>query len=169
MNYAEIYKDEICNGLGVGVSLYVSGCDMNPHCPGCFNSEAWDFDAGKPFTKEVEEEFLELADKSYIDRITILGGEPMAEKNHETVHQLCQSIRAKFGNKKKIWVYSGYTFEYLYKKPQAEILKIIDVLVDGPFVAAQKDLTLAFRGSSNQRIINIPETLTIGKVVELEE
>lgn len=169
MNYAEIYKDEICNGLGVGVSLYVSGCDMNPHCPGCFNSEAWDFNYGEPFTKEVEQDFFASINKSYIDRVSLLGGDPMSFPNYKDIYNLCRDIRKRFGDTKKIWLYSGYTFEYLMSHLQSVILPYLDVLVDGRFIESEKDATLAFRGSRSQRIILVPESLKFGKIIEMEE
>lgn len=168
MNYAQIRKMDISNGLGIGVSLFVSGCDLNPHCPGCFNSEIWDFDAGKPFTDEVKKKFLDLADKPYVDRITILGGDPLSQRNFEDVDGLVNSIRTRFGKSKKIWIYTGYTFDEVYEDKRVIVLPLIDVLVDGRFIEAKKDLSLPFMGSNNQRIIDVPKTLGTGEIALLK-
>ena len=132
MNYAEIKKVDIANGPGVRVSLFVSGC--RNHCKGCFNPETWDFDYGRPFTRETEDEIIEALRPSWIQGLSILGGEPTEEEN--------------------AGLYSGYTYEALRDK---EILTLVDVLVDGPFLLELKDAGLAFRGSRNQRIIDLKE------------
>ena len=151
MNYAEIKKVDIANGPGVRVSLFVSGC--RNHCKGCFNPETWDFDYGRPFTRETEDEIIEALRPSWIQGLSILGGEPTEEENAAVLIPFLKRVRAVLPNK-DIWLYSGYTYEVLRDK---EILTLVDVLVDGPFLLEQKDAGLAFRGSRNQRIIDLRE------------
>lgn len=164
MRYADILKCEICNGLNTGISLFVQGCDI--HCEGCFNSSAWDFSGGKPFTDAVKAELFNLLRRPYIERITILGGEPLCKQNVGDVYQLIQDIRSEFGITKKIWIYTGYIFEELAGAAKQAALAS-DVVVDGPFIAAKKDFRLAFKGSANQRIIDIKRTIDAQKIVEL--
>lgn len=170
MNYGALKKTDVANGEGVRVSLFVSGCTH--HCKNCFNPETWDFCYGKPFTNETEDEIIEALKPSYIKGLTLLGGEPMEPLNQERLLPLLKRVREKFGNSKDIWCYTGYTLEKdLLAKSRArckytdELLSLIDVLVDGEFVEELKNLSLKFRGSSNQRIINVPETLKSNKVV----
>ena len=151
MNYAEIKKVDIANGPGVRVSLFVSGC--RNHCKGCFNPETWDFDYGRPFTRETEDEIIEALRPSWIQGLSILGGEPTEEENAAVLIPFLKRVRAALPDK-DIWLYSGYTYEALLDK---EILTLADVLVDGPFLLEQKDAGLAFRGSRNQRIIDLRE------------
>jgi anaerobic ribonucleoside-triphosphate reductase activating protein len=151
MNYAEIKKVDIANGPGVRVSLFVSGC--RNHCKGCFNPETWDFDYGRPFTRETEDEIIEALRPSWIQGLSILGGEPTEEENAAVLIPFLKRVRAVLPDK-DIWLYSGYTYEALRDK---EILTLVDVLVDGPFLLEQKDAGLAFRGSRNQRIIDLKE------------
>ena len=151
MNYAEIKKVDIANGPGVRVSLFVSGC--RNHCKGCFNPETWDFDYGRPFTRETEDEIIEALRPSWIHGLSILGGEPTEEENAAVLIPFLKRVRAALPDK-DIWLYSGYTYEVLRDK---EILTLADVLVDGPFLLEQKDAGLAFRGSRNQRIIDLRE------------
>ena len=151
MNYAEIKKVDIANGPGVRVSLFVSGC--RNHCKGCFNPETWDFDYGRPFTRETEDEIIEALRPSWIQGLSILGGEPTEEENAAVLIPFLKRVRAVLPDK-DIWLYSGYTYETLRDK---EILTLADVLVDGPFLLEQKDAGLAFRGSRNQRIIDLRE------------
>ena len=156
MRYAGIYDCDISNGKSVGQSLFVQGCHF--HCQNCFNSETWDFDGGEEWDKETENKFIELAGRDYIKRITILGGEPLADENAEDVILLVKKLKSKYPDK-KIWVYTGYTYEELLRDPtKSEIFNNIDVLVDGRFEFDKRDLTLAFRGSSNQRVIDVEET-----------
>jgi len=164
VNYASIRTCDIANGDGVRVSLFVSGCTH--HCPGCFNLEAQSFTYGAPFTPEVEDEILDACDKSFIAGLTILGGEPMEPVNQRGLLTLLRRFRARFGHSKTIWIYTGCVIEEL-RAPSVsrwrtevtdEILSLIDVLVDGPFVMALRDPSLRFRGSSNQRILNLRET-----------
>ena len=151
MNYAEIKKVDIANGPGVRVSLFVSGC--RNHCKGCFNPETWDFDYGRPFTRETEDEIIEALRPSWIQGFSILGGEPTEEENAAVLIPFLKRVRAVLPDK-DIWLYSGYTYEALRDK---EILTLADVLVDGPFLLELKDAGLAFRGSRNQRIIDLRE------------
>lgn len=160
MNYAQIRKMDISNGEGIGVSLFVSGCHF--HCKNCFNSIAWDYNYGQQFTEDTMQTILQLLQQDFIKRFTILGGEPLDDKNVETVYNIIQQVRQHNSNI-KIWLYSGYTFEEIMKQTDGygeyrkKILKIIDVLVDGQYVDKLKDLNLQFRGSSNQRIIHLKE------------
>ena len=158
MNYASIRTCDIANGDGVRVSLFVSGCTH--HCPGCFNQEAQSFDYGAPFTPAVEDEILDACDKSFIAGLTVLGGEPMEPVNQRGLLTLLRHFRARFGEAKTIWIYTGCVIEDLRRAGSRwrtevtdEILSIINVLVDGPFVMALRDPSLRFRGSSNQRIL----------------
>lgn len=151
MNYAEIKKVDIANGPGVRVSLFVSGC--RNHCKGCFNPETWDFDYGRPFTRATEDEIIEALRPSWIQGLSILGGEPTEEENAAVLIPFLKRVRAALPDK-DIWLYSGYTYDSLRDK---EILTLADVLVDGPFLLEQKDAGLAFRGSRNQRIIDLRE------------
>lgn len=173
MNYGNIKKCDIANGIGVRVSLFVSGCTH--HCKNCFNSETWDFSYGKPFTKEVEDEILELLKPDYINGLTVLGGEPFEKVNQRALLPFIKRVRETYPNK-DIWMFSGYLLdEELLKESRArcevtdEILSQIDVLVDGRFVEELKDITLRFRGSKNQRIIDIKKTLASGNIVLWQE
>lgn len=151
MNYAGIKKVDIANGPGVRVSLFVSGC--RNHCRGCFNPETWDFNYGDPFTKETEDEIIAALRSSWIQGLSILGGEPTEEENEKVLIPFLERVRRELPEK-DIWLYSGYTWEMLQSE---EILTLVDVLVDGPFLLEQKDAGLAFRGSRNQRIIYLRE------------
>ena len=181
MNYATLKTYDTANGPGVRVSLFVSGCEH--YCKECFNSEAWDFDYGEPYTEEVFHKILEAMSKKWIRGITFLGGEPMNPKNVIEVSRIISRLRCDFPTK-DIWVYSGYTLEELISRYQnmfidpninqevayatGNILRGIDVLVDGKFVAEKKDLKLRFRGSSNQRIIDMRKYMETGKIEEPE-
>ena len=156
MNYMEIKKSDIANGPGVRVSLFVSGCTH--HCKGCFNPETWDFEAGKPFDSLVEIDILNLLGRGYINGLTLLGGEPMEPQNRAVLLPFLKKVREKYPEK-SIWCYSGYTFEELLESGAAEILSFIDVLVDGEFILDKKDIRLPFRGSSNQRILDVHASL----------
>lgn len=161
MNYAQIRSMDISNGEGIGVSIFVQGCPI--HCNGCFNSETWDFNGGKKWTEEKKNKLLELLDRPYISRCSILGGEPLAKQNAQDVFKLCKEIKDKFPEK-KIWLYSGYQYESLSRE-QFKVSLLADVLVDGRYDETLKNPSLKFRGSSNQRVINIPETLKQNKVI----
>ena len=151
MRYASIRSFDISNGDGVGVALFTQGCKF--HCKGCFNPETWDLNAGRLWTEEVEEKFLDLMKPDYITRVSILGGEPLLDRNIEALCSLCIKIKDRYP-KKKIWLYSGYTYEVI-KERIPEIIDRIDILVDGTFIEELKDLNLPFRGSSNQRVIDV--------------
>lgn len=169
MNYAAIKPRDIANGPGVRVSLFVSGC--RHHCKGCFNQEAWDFDYGQPFTTETEEEILNLLRPGFVKGLTLLGGEPFDPRNQEAVVGLLRKIRKEMP-KKSIWAFSGYLFDRDLLAGQVgdgalvrDYLSYVDVLVDGPFVDEKKNLSLRFRGSENQRLIDVKRSLQTGNVV----
>ena len=158
MNYGEIKKWDIADGPGVRVSLFVSGC--RHHCKGCFNEDTWDFDYGKPYTEDTRREILMALDKDYIQGLTLLGGEPFEPENQKILVELLRTVREQLP-KKDIWSYTGFIFERdlvpggrAYTDVTEEMLSMIDVLVDGPFVQEQKDITLEFRGSKNQRLLD---------------
>lgn len=169
MNYAAIKKTDVANGPGVRVSLFVSGCTH--HCPGCFNAETWDFAYGQPYTQATEAQILEALDHDYIRGLTLLGGEPMEDANRAALLELVRKVRCRFPDK-TIWCYTGYSYDtdllawIKQDRPYVlELLSQLDVLVDGEFILSRKNLRLPFRGSSNQRIINVPDSLKTGKVV----
>ena len=149
MNYCGLNRNDIANGDGVRVSLFVSGC--RNHCIGCHNPEAWDFDYGWPFTKETEDEIIEALRPSWIQGFSVLGGEPCEEENEKVLLPLLRRIKRESPNS-DTWLYTGYNYEQLEGR---EILCYVDVLVDGPFLLEQKDISLAFRGSRNQRILRL--------------
>ena len=169
MNYAQIKNNDIANGPGIRVSLFVSGCTHR--CPGCFNEEAWDFSYGDPFTQETIDRILEMLAPDRIRGLTLLGGEPFEPQNQSAIVELLRQIKSKYPNK-SIWAFSGYLFDKDIlagrlgdREITMEYLRYLDVLVDGPFVMAKKDLNLRFRGSSNQRLIDVPASLESGTVV----
>lgn len=165
MNYAALKKFDIANGPGVRVSLFVSGC--RHHCKNCFNREAWDFDFGKPFTKETEEEILAELDKDYIKGLSLLGGEPFEPENRAALTELLKKVKDKYPQK-PVWCYTGFEFERLTDPTAKAMLSLIDVLVDGKFVEELKSPDLIFRGSSNQRILDLKQSLQVGEAVWLE-
>jgi len=160
MNYASIRTCDIANGDGVRVSLFVSGCTHR--CKGCFNEEAWDFAYGKPFTAETEAEILSALEPGFIDGLSLLGGEPMEPENQRVLVPFLRRVRDRFGLSRTIWVYTGCVLETELQADTRwrtevtdEFLSLVDVLVDGPFVEELKDISLRFRGSSNQRILEL--------------
>lgn len=170
MNYATIKPTDVANGPGVRVSLFVSGCTH--HCEGCFNEEAWDFSYGEPFTGEVQEELLRLLGKGYISGLSLLGGEPLEPINQEALLPFLKAVKERMPEK-TIWCYSGYTFEYILdtmmeNQTCREIMDLLDVLVDGRFVAELLNLNLRFRGSENQRLLDVQRSLAAGKPVAFE-
>jgi len=172
MNYGEIKNCDIANGLGVRVSLFVSGCTHR--CKGCFNAQTWDFSFGSPYTQAVEDRIISMLSPDYINGLSLLGGEPMEPDNQRALLPLLRRVRETYPDK-DIWCYSGYTFEDdLLSESRArcevtdELLSYIDVLVDGEFVEEKKNISLSFRGSENQRIINVPKSLETGKTVIIE-
>ncbi len=180
MNYAEIKNCDIANGQGVRISLFVSGCTH--HCKNCFNAMAWDFSYGKPFTQETQEHLLELLKPDYIQGLTLLGGEPMEIENQTALLSFIKKVKEVYPNK-DIWCYTGYVWEKqddiieerdidapaLREIPRCEateeLLSYIDVLVDGPFIQKQKDITLRFKGSKNQRLIDMKESFRTKNIV----
>lgn len=163
MRYALIRKMDISNGPGVGVSLFVQGCHL--HCKGCFNSTAWDFNGGKEWNDDVKQKFLELASRPYIKRISILGGEPLSYENVDDIYKLIVEIKDKLSDK-VIWLYTGYRFEDVINSlPNRRVLELCDVVVDGKYVEELKDISLPWCGSSNQRVIDVQETLKQDKIV----
>ena len=172
MNYAVIKKFDIANGPGVRVSLFVSGCRHK--CKNCFNSEAWDFDYGKPFTAETVNEIIEALDKDYIEGFSLLGGEPFEPENQAGIYTVLKAIKEKLPNK-TVWCYTGFDYDKQLLKGLVgdetlalKCLELIDVLVDGKFVEELKSPSLLFRGSSNQRIIDVKKSLLENKTIWLD-
>lgn len=173
MNYASIKDCDIANGPGVRITLFVSGCTH--HCKGCFNQEAWDFDYGLPFTQGTIDLILKMLSPNYVKGLTLLGGEPFEPQNQGPIVELLRKIKEVYPEK-SIWAFSGYLFDRDILSGRLgdweitkEYLSYLDVLVDGPFIEAKKDLMLRFRGSSNQRLIDVPKSLVAGTVVEWED
>lgn len=174
MRYAAIRKFDVTNGPGNGVSLFVQGCHF--HCYQCFNPETWDFNGGKEWTPKVDKKFFQLIDRPYIKRITFLGGSPLCDENVTDVDNIISRIR-KLYPEKDIWIYTGMTWDQIMKAPsivddenslliiRQNLMTKIDVLVDGSFEYDKRDLSLKFRGSSNQRLIDVPQTLQKGEIV----
>lgn len=168
VNYASVKKTDVANGPGIRVSLFVSGCTHG--CRGCFNSEAWDFCYGREYTASVEEEILQALDPDYIRGLSVLGGEPMEPQNRGTVLGLLRRVRLMYPEK-DIWCYTGYDYEKdllpwaAQDGTVSELLELIDVLVDGEFIEERKNLRLAFRGSENQRLIDVKESGRQGRTV----
>jgi len=170
MNYAQVFMCDIANGIGIRTSIFVSGCTH--HCEGCFNEVAWDFNYGKEFTKEVQDSLIVENNQPYIDGFTFLGGEPMEIVNQKALRPFMERIKKELPDK-TIWIYSGYTWEELndpnnkrcHSEDTEPILSMTDVLVDGKFELQNKNISLRFKGSSNQRIISVPQSLKTGKVV----
>lgn len=169
MNYAEIKNCDIANGPGVRVTLFVSGCTH--HCEGCFNEETWDFQYGRPFTEETQEQILTELAPDYIAGLTLLGGEPLEPGNRQALLPLVREVKSRYPHK-NIWCYTGYLYDSdilgrfcAEWEQMEEFLSYLDVIVDGEFVLAQKDISLQFRGSANQRIIVVPESLARGEIV----
>ena len=169
MNYGEIKNFDIANGEGVRVSLFVSGCTH--HCKNCFNPETWSFDYGKPFTRDTEDYIIECLKPDYINGFSLLGGEPFEPENQKALLSLLRRIRREYPNK-TVWCYTGYLFDTeLLSESRArceytdEMLSLIDILVDGEFVQDLHDISLSFRGSSNQRIIDVKKSLATGEVI----
>lgn len=173
MHYGNIKSFSIENGVGVRVSLFVSGC--RNHCKNCFSQQTWDFDFGEPFTEETRQELLKELEPSHIAGLTILGGEPFEPENQKELLPLIKTVREALPDK-TIWMYTGFTFEELNGDTRGncgeltqEIFSNIDVLVDGRFIEEKKNLRIRFRGSENQRIINMKETLKNGHIVLMDE
>ncbi|MDO5148638.1 MAG: anaerobic ribonucleoside-triphosphate reductase activating protein [Oscillospiraceae bacterium] len=172
MKYAQLKKRDVANGPGVRVSLFVSGCTH--HCKGCFNPETWDFDYGNIFDEKIQDEIISLMEPSYIRGLTVLGGEPMEKPNQKALLPFIEKVREKYPEK-DIWFYTGYTFETDFSgngravcEKTDKLLSLIDVLVDGEFIEEKKNLRLHFRGSENQRIIDVKQSLLSGKTVLMD-
>ncbi len=173
MYYGELKTCDVANGEGVRVTLFVSGCTNR--CPHCFQPQTWDFCYGQPFTEKTQTQILELLKPSYISGLTVLGGEPFEPENQRALVPLLRSVKAAYPNK-TIWSFTGFTYEELLREgshPRCEVtdelLELLDVLVDGRFVEERKDLSLRFRGSSNQRLIDLHETRRTGAIHLLPE
>lgn len=173
MNYATIKPVDIANGPGVRVSLFVSGCTH--HCKGCFNTQAWDFQYGDPFTEEVQKQIFSYLDHDYMEGITLLGGEPMEPENQEGLLPFVRELKRRFPEK-SIWCFTGYDFEKdilgsMMKTSQTtrELVPLFDVMVDGKFEEELRNLSLKFRGSENQRILDVKKSLAEGKAVWMEQ
>lgn len=170
MNFGQIIYADVANGIGCRTSLFVSGCTH--HCKGCFNEMTWDFNYGEPYTKEIEDEIIESLKPDYIAGLTILGGEPMETANQKEVRPLLERIKREVP-KATIWIYSGYLWEELmdennkrcHSEDTKAILEMTDILVDGEFMLDKKNLMLRFRGSENQRVIDVKESLKSEKIV----
>ena len=169
MNYATIKKRDIANGIGVRVSLFVSGCTH--HCKNCFNKETWDFSYGEPFTQDTINLILDYLAPDFVNGLSLLGGEPFEVQNQGALLELLRQVKARYPQK-DVWCYTGYLYDKdLLKDSRArceytdEMLSYIDILVDGPYIEAQKDISLQFRGSKNQRIIDVKRSLASGEVV----
>lgn len=176
MNYLQIDKSSIGNGPGVRVVLWVAGCKL--HCKGCQNPESWDFNAGKNFDETVKHELFDALSKQYIKGITISGGHPLEDNNVEDVYLLVKEIKEKFPIK-DIWLYTGYTWEQIFPTVcidmfnsnnmyRKELVKMCDVIVDGSYIEEQRDITLKFRGSKNQRLIDVKKTLEQGEIITIQ-
>lgn len=173
MNYATIKNCDIANGPGVRVSLFVSGCTHR--CKGCFNEAAWDFDYGEPFTQQTVERILDMLEPDYVKGLTLLGGEPFDPRNQGAILGLLRQVKARYPHK-SIWAFTGYLFDRDILPGNLgdpavtkEYVSYLDVLVDGPFVEAKKNLSLRFRGSENQRLIDVQASLSKGDIVLWED
>ena len=171
IRYAQIRSMDLSNGEGIGIALFVQGCPFEPHCKGCFNPETWDFSGGKEWTDETKEKFMELANRPYIKRISILGGEPLAEENLDNVLDLVNEIRLSLPQK-SIWLYSGYSWSDVWCNDASinhikrqQIVTECDVFIDGRYMDSQRDITLPYRGSKNQHIIDVKRSLQKGEMV----
>ena len=181
MNYAQIRSMDISNGEGIGVSLFVQGCDF--HCQNCFNSETWEFSKGQEWNDKTKNQFLKLIETPFIQRVSILGGEPLHPQNVQNVLKIVDEIRVSYPTK-NIWLYTGYTWEEIWikdniktgdkvkdmreksiKNLRRQVVRMCDVLIDGRYVDELRDISLHWRGSSNQRVINVQETLKQNQIV----
>ncbi len=172
MHYGEIKERDIANGIGVRVSLFVSGCTNR--CKGCFNKQTWDFNFGEPYTQKTQDKIIELLKPDFVTGLTLLGGEPFEPKNQEELLKLTNRVKNELP-KKNIWCYTGFTLErllneedYCHSQFTLELLDNIDVLVDGKFEEDKKNIRLKFRGSENQRLIDMNQTRSMGKIMLLE-
>lgn len=176
MNYANIIPCDIANGEGIRTSLFVSGCTI--HCPGCFNQEAQDFNCGQPYTAQTKTTILDHLSKPYIAGLSLLGGDPMCQ-DHNGLIDLINLVQDVRNMGKTVWLWTGMTYDLIFPPARVTLTELhylrqclfmaCNVVVDGPFIEAQKDLTLAFRGSTNQRIINVYKTLKANKIILYKE
>lgn len=167
MNYCEIKKNDVANGPGVRISLFVSGC--RHHCKGCFNEATWDFNYGKLFTTDTENEILNAMAPAYVRGLTLLGGDPLEPENIEGLLPFLRRVRKTYPEK-DIWCFSGDVYEKIMSDPdKSAVMDLVDVLVDGPFVEEKRNISLQFRGSENQRLIDIPSSRKAGRVILWEE
>lgn len=170
MRYASIRYMDISNGAGIGVALFVQGCDIIPHCEGCFNEVTWDFDKGEEFTDKTYELLKSMISKPYVKRFTLIGGEPLADENIKDVSRLLRKIYDDFPDK-KIWIYTGRKFEDIMKEDTLSgryrqgVLEHADYLVDGRYIESLRNLNLQFRGSENQRVIDLHKTFAENQIV----
>lgn len=168
MRYSQIIPFDVCNGKGIGLSLFVQGCKF--HCKGCFNSETWNFDGGKEWNEEIKNKFFELINRPYIKRVSILGGEPLADENISEIYNLISEIKERFPDK-DIWLYTGYEWDEMIMESNKRhyIISECDIVVDGRYIEEQRDITLPFRGSKNQRVIDVKKSLEKNEIVLYEE
>lgn len=165
MRYAQVRNMDIINGNGIGVALFTQGCRF--HCKNCFNMDLWNFDGGKEWTEETKDKVLSLVAKPYITRFSVLGGEPLSKENIDDLLVLLKTIKEQYPDK-QIWVYTGYAFEEIPKLNYnaKDLLPYIDTMVDGLYIDELKDLTLSYRGSSNQRVIDVQQSLQMDEIVK---
>lgn len=169
MNYMKMVPCDIANGPGVRVSLFVTGC--NHHCPSCHNPQTWDPDAGQPFTEKTLDELIELLRPDYIQGLTLTGGDPLYSENRQMICKILIRVRKEFGDKKDVWMWTGYTLEEIWHQDDYLtvgswlhwVLSIVDVVVDGPYIESKRDISLPYMGSSNQRVIDVYESTKNGK------
>jgi anaerobic ribonucleoside-triphosphate reductase activating protein len=168
MRYSQIIPFDVCNGKGIGLSLFVQGCKF--HCKGCFNSETWNFDGGKEWNEEIKNKFFELINRPYIKRVSILGGEPLADENISEIYNLISEIKERFPDK-DIWLYTGYEWDEMIMESNKRhyIISECDIVIDGRYIEEQRDITLPFRGSKNQRVIDVKKSLEKNEIVLYEE
>ena len=168
MHYSKIKHFDTANGPGIRTSLFVSGCEN--HCKGCFNPETWNKENGDLFTEEILEELLNSIDQPYCSGLSLLGGDPLAPYNLDEVKHIVETFRKRFGFSKNIWMWTGYLFEdIIQNKDKWEIVKQVDCLVDGPFILKERDLTLKYKGSSNQRVIDVQDSQKFDCLCTIQE
>ena len=173
MNYSVIKEFDIANGPGCRTTLFVSGC--RNHCEGCFQPETWSFSYGQAYDEQTQQYLLDSLEPDYVSGLTLLGGDPFEEENQEALVLLLEAVRERYGQRKTVWAYTGYVYEQdlvpggrKHTDCTDRILACLDVLVDGPFILEQKNIMLQFRGSSNQRLLDMPRTLESGTPVVIE-
>lgn len=166
MYYSKIKINDVANGPGLRISLFTSGCTH--HCKGCFQPETWNFNNGEPYTSDVQKNIIEKSHSKYIAGLSLLGGDPL--DNVEGILTLLKEYREVFGNTKTIWLWTGYLFEEIINDElMSKVLPFVDVIIDGQFIEDLKDITLKYKGSTNQRVIDIPKTMETGSIVLYDE